>query len=102
MVSGHVDLSLSLCWQVASQYLVLQRTHRGALWARGAAQAAQVVRIMMAWLGRRKIENLFCHFVFFGAITPNAYKPTADKNDPHNLRRLRRPAGPRRAAMRAV
>ena len=35
------------CWQVASQYLNLHLTHRGALWASGAAQAAQVVRIIL-------------------------------------------------------
>ena len=39
-----------VCWQVASQYLVLQRTHRGAVWASGAAQAAHVVRIIFAFL----------------------------------------------------
>ena len=39
------------CWQVASQYLVLHLTHRGALWASGAAQAAQFVRIILRWRG---------------------------------------------------
>ena len=34
-------------WQVASQYLVQHLTHRGALWASGAAQAAQFVRIIL-------------------------------------------------------
>ena len=33
--------------KVASQYLVKHRTHRGAVWASGAAHAAQVVRIMV-------------------------------------------------------
>ena len=32
------------------QYLNLQRTHRGALWASGAAQAAQVVRIILRFV----------------------------------------------------
>ena len=36
-----------VCWQVASQYLVLHLTHRGASWASGAAQAAQFVRIIL-------------------------------------------------------
>ena len=35
------------CWQVESQYLNLHRTHRGALRASGAAQAAQFVRIIL-------------------------------------------------------
>ena len=30
-----------------SQYLTLHLTHRGALWASGAAQAAQFVRIIL-------------------------------------------------------
>jgi hypothetical protein len=29
-------------------------------------------------------------------------RPPPDKNDPHKLRRLRRPTGPQRAAMRAL
>ena len=36
---------------VELQYLSLQRTHRGASWASGAAQAAQVVRIILRWRG---------------------------------------------------
>ena len=35
------------CRQVLLQYLVWHLTHRGALWASGAAQAAQVVRIIL-------------------------------------------------------
>ena len=35
--------------QVALQYLVSHRTHRGASWASGAAQAAQFVRIILVW-----------------------------------------------------
>ena len=42
---------LAQCWQVASQYLVQHLTHRGALWASGAAQAAQFVRIILRWRG---------------------------------------------------
>ena len=38
-------------WQVASQYLVWHLTQRGALWASGAAQAAQFVRIILRWRG---------------------------------------------------
>ena len=34
------------CWQVELQYLVRHRTHRGASWASGAAQAAHFVRII--------------------------------------------------------
>ena len=34
-----------------SQYLVWHLTHRGALWASGAAQAAQFVRIILRWRG---------------------------------------------------
>ena len=30
--------------------IVEHRTHRGALWASGAAQAAHVVRIILRWL----------------------------------------------------
>ena len=37
------------CWQVLLQYLVWHLTHRGASWASGAAQAAQVVRIIFVW-----------------------------------------------------
>ena len=33
-----------------SQYLTLHLTQRGASWASGAAQAAQVVRIILRWL----------------------------------------------------
>ena len=39
------------CWQVAPQYLTQHRTHRGALWASGAAQAAQFVMIILRWRG---------------------------------------------------
>jgi hypothetical protein len=35
------------CWRVESQYLSLHLTHRGALWASGAAQAAQFVRSIL-------------------------------------------------------
>ena len=35
------------CWHVELQYLNLHLTHRGALWASGAAQAAQFVRIIL-------------------------------------------------------
>ena len=35
------------CWQVESQYLTLHRTHRGASWASGAAQAAQFWMIIL-------------------------------------------------------
>ena len=38
-------------WQVLLQYLDLHLTHRGALWASGAAQAAQFVRIILRWRG---------------------------------------------------
>ena len=38
---------LQLCWHVELQYLNLHLTHRGALWASGAAQAAHVVRIIL-------------------------------------------------------
>ena len=34
-----------------SEYLVLHLTHRGALWASGAAQAAQFVRFILRWRG---------------------------------------------------
>ena len=37
--------------QVESQYLVQHLTHRGAVWASGAAQAAHVVRIILRWRG---------------------------------------------------
>ena len=37
-----------------SQYLTLHLTHRGALWASGAAQAAQFVRIILVWRGACK------------------------------------------------
>ena len=37
--------------QVSSQYLVWHLIHRGALWASGAAQAAQFVRIILLWRG---------------------------------------------------
>ena len=40
------------CWQVLLQYLVWHLTQRGALWASGAAQAAQVVRIIFGLAGR--------------------------------------------------
>ena len=36
-------------WQVRLQYLNLHLTHRGALWASGAAQAGQFVRIILVW-----------------------------------------------------
>merc|ERR1712155_238336 len=39
------------CWQVLLQYLNLHLTHRGASWASGAAQAGQVVRIILRWRG---------------------------------------------------
>ena len=47
---------------MASQYLVLHLIHRGALWASGAAQAAQFVRIILRWRGalrvtRRRVES---------------------------------------------
>jgi hypothetical protein len=35
------------------QYLVWHLTHRGAVWASGAAQAAQVVRIILQFCGER-------------------------------------------------
>ena len=38
-------------FEVALQYLNLHLTHRGALWASGAAQAAHVVRIILSWRG---------------------------------------------------
>ena len=34
-------------WQVLLQYLVWHLIHRGAVWASGAAQAAQFVRIIL-------------------------------------------------------
>ena len=37
--------------KVELQYLVEHRTHRGASWASGAAQAAQFVRIILRWFG---------------------------------------------------
>jgi len=40
-----------LCWQVLLQYLVWHLTHRGAVWASGAAQAGHVVRIILRWFG---------------------------------------------------
>ena len=43
------DLQWS-CWQVESQYLTLHRTHRGASWASGTAQAAQFRMIILRWL----------------------------------------------------
>ena len=36
-------------WQVLLHYLNLHLTHRGALWASGAAQAGHVVRIILVW-----------------------------------------------------
>jgi hypothetical protein len=44
---------------VALQYLSLHLTHRGASWASGAAQAGQVVRIILRvavsyWVARRE------------------------------------------------
>ena len=49
------------CWQVASQYLNLHLTQRGALWASGAAQAAQFVRIILRFcgeiLGLRRLDS---------------------------------------------
>jgi hypothetical protein len=36
-------------YQVLLQYLNLHLTHRGASWARGAAQAGHVVRIIFGW-----------------------------------------------------
>ena len=37
--------------EVELQYLVRQRTHRGASWASGAAQAAQFVRSILRFCG---------------------------------------------------
>ena len=34
-------------WQASLQYLVWHLIHRGAVWASGAAQAAQFVRIIL-------------------------------------------------------
>ena len=42
------------------QYLTLHLTQRGALWASGAAQAAHVVRIILAWMGRRECQARRC------------------------------------------
>ena len=65
------------CWQVASQYLVLQRTHRGALWASGAAQAAQVVRIILRFCGELWFAlTLYPKPVFFNhQACLRAFKP---------------------------
>ena len=52
------------CWHVELQYLVLHRTHRGASWASGAAQAAQVVRIILE--GQTNVESARRKNRFFG------------------------------------
>ena len=44
-ISFAVDLDTPI------QYLVWHLTQRGALWASGAAQAAQFVRIILRWYG---------------------------------------------------
>ena len=56
------------CWQVASQYLVQHLTQRGASWARGAAQAAQVVRIIFG-LRWGACEGRAAVFFFRGQIS---------------------------------
>ena len=45
-------------WQVESQYRTLHLTHRGALWASGAAQAAQFVRIILRFCGELWVQSL--------------------------------------------
>ena len=51
---------------VELQYLTLHLTHRGASWASGAAQAAQVVRIMVGLAGGVWAFRAAC-FCFFVA-----------------------------------
>ena len=69
-------------WQVLLQYLVLHIWHRGASWASGAAQAAQVVRIILLWRGvcgafaRRELLVGLKKFGFF--------KPSQAARKPNN------------------
>ena len=58
---------LQLCWHVELQYLNLHLTHRGALWASGAAQAAQFVRIILFWNGPResRASKVWCVLVSY-------------------------------------
>ena len=45
---------------VAMGSLVQHLTHRGALWASGAAQAAQFVRIILRWFGVSESRAAWC------------------------------------------
>ena len=59
-------------------YLTLQRTHRGASWASGAAQAAQVVRIILL---RRGVYGVGEQLQLFGLLLVS-YMPLARRSAP--------------------
>ena len=70
---GLAEISKARRWQVELQYLVWHRTHRGASWASGAAQAAQVVRIILL---RRGVYGVGEQLQLFGLLLVS-YMPLA-------------------------
>ena len=75
-----VCTAISQCWrwQASLQYLVLHLLHFfPRLWASGAAQAAQFVRIILVWRGR--FERLRRRGEVFGITPPNRVRRDASE-----------------------